>query len=369
MPPHAEDLVSKIHAAGARGVIAITGGGTAAIGRLCAVAGASATVLEAVVPYSAESLADWLGRKVENACSESAARAMAMVAWRRARELSGDEAKPAIGLGVTAALATNRPKRGEHRIHAAIQTDHRTAALTLTLEKGRRSREEEETIAAHTAVALLADGLGVHTLDLSRTPPGIDAVMDDCMAPPAWTELLLGRLASVAMGPVPTPPALLVPGSFNPPHAGHLGIASVAEARVGAPAVRELSVTNVDKPALDFLETKRRVEAIGGAPLLLTSAPTFVEKARLAPGCVFAIGADTAERIARGAYYGGDAARDRAVAEITRLGCRFLVFGRVEGDRFRELRDLDLPEALRAICDGVSEAEFREDVSSSALRA
>ena len=61
-------------------VVAITGGGGRAITDLLTVPGASATVLEAVVPYSLPALEDWLGGKVDHACSERTARAMAMAA-------------------------------------------------------------------------------------------------------------------------------------------------------------------------------------------------------------------------------------------------------------------------------------------------
>jgi nicotinamide mononucleotide (NMN) deamidase PncC len=367
-PTPAGEVVARIHAAGARVVLVVTGGGTAAIGRLCGVAGASSTVVEALVPYSAASLTAFLSGEPPSACSEETARAMAMAAWRRCRSLDPARADDAVGLGVTAALVTTHPKRGEHRVHAALQSATRTAVLTLTLEKGRRSRAEEEEVAAQAAVSLLADTLGVRLIDLAKTPPGVQATIERFDAPAAWVELLSSARKAASIGPVPAETRLMFPGSFNPPHAGHERMAHVAEARVGAPAVRELSVTNVDKPPLDFLAIHRRVEALGDVPLLLTDAPTFLEKAQIAPGCVFAVGADTAERIGRGRYYASDAERDAAIAAITRLGCRFLVFGRVEGGRFRELPDLDLPEALRALCDGVSEGEFREDLSSSSLR-
>jgi nicotinamide mononucleotide (NMN) deamidase PncC len=52
----AGELIRQIHAAAVRMVLAISGGGSSAIGELLAVPGASRTVLEAVVPYSAAAL-------------------------------------------------------------------------------------------------------------------------------------------------------------------------------------------------------------------------------------------------------------------------------------------------------------------------
>jgi hypothetical protein len=102
---------------------------------------------------------------------------------------------------------------------------------------------------------------------------------------------------------------------------------------------------------------------------LLTRAPTFAEKATLAPGCVFVVGADTLQRIGDPKYYGGDSAkRDAAIAGIADHGCRFLMFGRMVAGKFSSLRELDLPALLRALCDEVPESEFRDDITSTELR-
>ena len=163
------------------------------------------------------------------------------------------------------------------------------------------------------------------------------------------------------------------PGAFNPPHAGHLRMAEIAEERLGLPVAWELSIANVDKPPLDFIAMRERVAALrtedDARPIALTRAATFREKAELFPGATFVVGADTIERMAEPRYYGGDAARrDAAMAEIVRLGCRFLVFGREVNGKFMTLGDLNLPVELRRICDEVPPGEFREDVSSTDLR-
>ena len=130
-------------------VLAITGGGSRAIADLLAVPGGSRTLLEAIVPYSAEALAEFLHGQPEKFCSPRTARAMAMAAFQRARHLkqshlgpgehSGDHTvSPAIGIGCTASLTSDRPKRGPHRIHVALQTAKATVTHSLELVKGRR---------------------------------------------------------------------------------------------------------------------------------------------------------------------------------------------------------------------------------------
>ncbi|MGC3969509.1 MAG: hypothetical protein QM775_19760 [Pirellulales bacterium] len=104
--------------------------------------------------------------------------------------------------------------------------------------------------------------------------------------------------------------------------------------------------------------------------LCFTRAPRMVQKARLFPGRTIVCGLDTITRVADLRFANdSEAERDATIAEIAKLGNRFLVFGRTKLDGgFQTLDDLDLPPALRAICDGVSEAEFRADVSSTQIR-
>jgi hypothetical protein len=146
-------------------------------------------------------------------------------------------------------------------------------------------------------------------------------------------------------------------------------MAEVATERCGRPVTFELSITNVDKPPLDFIEIADRLLQFRGEHVLLTRAPTFIEKAEIAPGCIFVVGVDTLARIGDPIYYGGDAAkRDAAIDAIGKSGCRFLVFGRSLNGKFDTVSNVELPPALRALCDEVPESEFREDVSSTELR-
>ena len=84
---------------------------------------------------------------------------------------------------------------------------------------------------------------------------------------------------------------------------------------------------------------------------------------------MFVVGVDTLMRIADPRYYGGDAARrDEAIEQIADVGCRFLAFGRQLDGKFQTIADVDLPPALRNLCDEVPAADFRADVSSTQLR-
>ncbi|MEN6451286.1 MAG: hypothetical protein ABFC96_12405 [Thermoguttaceae bacterium] len=377
-----EQLVQQIHDSPRRMVVAATGGGSRAIADLLEVPGGSRTLLEAVVPYSASAMIALLGGKPDEFCSAPTARAMAMAAFHRARRHETSDALPA-GVDCTASLATDRPKRGPHRVHVAVQTAATTAAWRLELQKGRRTRAEEERVAGHLLLNAMAAACDVPArleIELLENERVEQSRVD---APVAWQDILLGKVAAVrvctgdagsetasASPSGEVAPALVLPGAFNPLHAGHCRMLQVAQELLGGPAAYELSIVNADKPPLDYMEIERRLAQFpAGQPVYLSRAATFEEKSRLFPGATFLVGVDTLLRIAAPKFYGGSAAGCQAAIErIAACGCRFLVFGRCIDERLVKLGDLDLPESLRALCREVPPEVFREDVSSTVLR-
>src|SRR5262249_48190385 len=161
-------------------------------------------------------------------------------------------------------------------------------------------------------------------------------------------------------------------GSFNPLHAGHMGLARTAAAMLGTPVHFELSAVNVDKPPLTASEIRRRLAQFAWhATVELTRAPTFLEKSRLFGDTTFVIGADTAERLVAVRYYGGSE-RDMhaALDEMARRGARFLVAVRRDaGSRVRSLADAAVPTRFAGLFSEIPESRFRFDTSSSELRA
>jgi len=192
-------------------------------------------------------------------------------------------------------------------------------------------------------------------------------------ATPSWQALLAGpQAAALAAGPVdavPEPGGLVFPGSFDPLHEGHLLMARVAEEIAERPVAYELSITNVDKPALDYVEIRDRAAQFAPRALWLTRAATFLEKIAIFPESTFVMGADTFVRLADPRYYQGsrEAARD-AVRTIARRTRGLIVFGRVRDGVFLDAAQLDVPKELREVAYFVSEREFRLDISSTALR-
>ena len=163
---------------------------------------------------------------------------------------------------------------------------------------------------------------------------------------------------------------MIFAGSFNPFHEGHEQLAGVARAQTGQEVTLEISVANVDKSTLGYVEVAQRLDALPAKyGVLLTRAATFPEKARLFPGSIFVIGYDTAVRLVERSYYGGGiGAVGRALAELDESGCSFLVAGRLHREEFRQLHDLDVPQAFRHLFEAIPESVFRRDISSSELR-
>jgi len=168
-------------------------------------------------------------------------------------------------------------------------------------------------------------------------------------------------------GLIDSPPRAILSGSFNPWHEGHRTLAAVIERRLNAPVHYELSRANVDKPELEEAEVQRRIAQFTGvAPVWVTRAPTFAEKAKLFPGAVFAVGYDTAVRMLDPKYSGSEAGRDTALLTLLECECRVIVGGRIDaGGKFREW---SYAGVFAELFEGLREAEFRVDVSSTELR-
>ena len=134
-----QQSISALHASGRKAALAITGGGSGAVGELLRVPGGSRLLIEAQVPYDALALATFLGFAPAQACSADTAIAMARSVRARAAKLvpAGTDL---VGLGATAALVSDRPRKGEHRFHIAFANSAGIAHCTGVMAKGRRDR-------------------------------------------------------------------------------------------------------------------------------------------------------------------------------------------------------------------------------------
>jgi hypothetical protein len=385
-----QQLISTLHASGRKAAIAITGGGSGAVGELLRVPGGSRLLIEAQVPYDEQALAAFLGFAPAQACSSDTAIAMARTARRRAARLVPSTGvgvgTDLVGLGATAALVSDRPRRGEHRFHIAFANsagpNSTGAHCTGVMAKGRRDRAAEEDLVSRAIVLWLARACGIAAPSprslLDADEHYAETVVAAGAAVDTIDQLLAGELDRVTVQPdgqmmLSAPqPSVLFPGSFNPMHDGHVLLARVAEELRQQPLAFEISVTNVDKPPLMGETVRRRLTQFAWrSPLELTRAPTFLEKSRLFPSTTFVIGADTAERLVAPKYYGDDELRMHvALEEIANSGGSFLVAVRIDtAGRVRALNDILVPLRYADLFTEIPEYRFRVDTSSSEIRA
>lgn len=179
--PDRRGIVAAIHAAAPQLVLAVAGGGNAVITDLLDVPGASRTVLEVVVPYAEPALLDLLvdqpGAAIPDLAStgtvsQATVEDMAASCLHRARRLANRleiDPEQLLGVACTAALVSDRPKRGDHRAHIAVASaagiDHRR----VDLEKGQLDRAGEDRVVADAVLDAIADACGIAIADPSPT--------------------------------------------------------------------------------------------------------------------------------------------------------------------------------------------------------
>ena len=375
------EIIQRIHDSEPQAVLVVAGAGNQSISWLLGVAGASRTLLEVLVPYGRLSMMGFLGHEPDQYVSGDTAREMARAAYRRALALREDippKGTPlVVGIACTATIATDRQKRGEHRAYVAAWDQAGCTEYGLLLNKGLRDRAGEDELVSRLVITALASASGIEAdLDLELTD-GDHLEMQRTGHPGPIELLLAGEAGTVTVHPdgrmaadEPVNAAIL-PGSFRPFHQGHQRLAEAAGKITGQQVFFELSVVNVDKPPLEPAEISDRLTQFRDkATVVLTRAETFRKKADLFPGCPFIIGWDTAVRLVAPRYYGGSTSGMlAALAEIWAAGCKFLVAGREDEGVFKTLAEVPVPQGFKPLFQEIPESEFREDISSTALRA
>lgn len=427
--------------------VVIAGGGGSFLSTLAATPGASSILAEGTVTYSRESFLDYIAathylEPPDQYASSDAANLLSRAACARTMRLNMLQPEPPssrhwIGLSCTSVLRSidQRPKGGSRAfLSVCTANEERTMNVSAKLASDtERTRFDEDVVLGHFLLSMLefasgwrdvfsldgvvwdetnsslgkaqgttavGDRLEVETnisrdgmLDsLVRAASRILAGTDDVvMLVPSSSERVSFEVLSSACLP---PNSLIFPGSFNPPHRGHIALAKASAAAMQSCnfIFFEMSVTNPDKPSLEVDDVASRLQHFLSFRndelqdtrwgILLTDASLFKRKAEILHarvpktqkehnGLTFCIGTDTFVRIIDPKYYGNS--EEAMLAAVRNMNCKFVVGGRLDQKR-KNGEFISGQQELEALPEDVQHmftilADFRVDLSSSEIRA
>ncbi len=300
-----------------------TGAGAGLQQRLWEIPGSSAYLSGgsfASFPYRQEETDETLGFEPAGYCSDEAAMDLACVAYMRSYSFGG---KKPIGLGLTASVASEREHRGEHRVHACVISDDRVLSGHWSIEKGVGSVKRAED-------GKLCDLFG---LDMILRAAGIESVNSLTLSVQDSSALALERFYvhpffSKNGDRLAAPPAdvVLMPGSYNPPHPGHVGLAVEVGNKSLKPVVFHVTADGPHKSPLSLQDLLKRTRMLRGHDRLFTRGDAlYIDKARRFPGVPIAMGADSLQRMLD-PKWGQDVMQ--MLFEFSQLGTRFYVSDR-----------------------------------------
>lgn len=268
--------------------ITATGGGSYLISELMSYGGASSYIEEVNIPYSREAINDFLGYTPHKYTSEETAKSLALKSLRRVEELTGT--KECVGVGLCCSLSTGNQRK-----------DRVNEAYIYCISSRGNMLFNKHLMVDNTAHRYFQE------IDISDFFKGLIQHINS----PGYIESEENLLTEAFQGgnvyiPInsPTPSKILYPGSFNPFHAGHEYIVNSME-EFGLVDL-EISLTNVDKPALTVSDIEKRLNQsfpknVGG--IWLTNKPKFSDKINFFDNYDFVVGADTFNRIFQRKYY------------------------------------------------------------------
>jgi nicotinic acid mononucleotide adenylyltransferase len=161
--------------------------------------------------------------------------------------------------------------------------------------------------------------------------------------------------------------SLILPGSFNPLHEGHINLLKSAEKKFNQKGFFEISLSNVDKNIISYKEVGIRLnQFLKLGNVIISNKAEFIEKSSVYNNCKFVIGYDTAERVLDNYYYKDNI--EKGLSLINYYKCSFIVAGRKLGKNFKEVKHLSIPKKNLNMFQELTEKDFRSDISSTQLR-
>lgn len=338
--------INKLLATKNRCYLVCTGAGAGLQNILWEVPGISAVLVGAEFPYAPEATDHFLGFKPAKYCSEETAIALAMEAYSRAYVLHGPEA---IGVGLTAAVASTVAHRGDHRVFIgrADKTGVKLYSEILVKGVGAEARHEDGQHCDQLALQALVEPEAL----------GMTDVTDRATKLFFEHPYFLGNSQREVL-PANGNGLVLFPGAFNPPHEGHKWLARHEH------AVFHITTNPPHKPALNVIECIERAKLLEGFDRIFTQDdPLYLDKARRFPGTKFIVGVDAMERMLDPKW---GVAVEPLLNEFRALGTRFLVADREVNGKIETVEEI--PGAPMDLCESINTPTTLIGLSSTALR-
>jgi nicotinic acid mononucleotide adenylyltransferase len=267
--------------------IAATGAGAGAQKSIWSVPGCSKYFAGAAFPYGCDQTDEFIGFRPDKYVSEDTALDLAMASYMRAWNGPGCEA---IGVGLSASVASLERHRGEHEIFAAVVGSFGAFVHYELLKKGKGedARRKDGNKADKIITGLIR----------FATRGGASGIVPIASTEKAYERFFYhpffevdGKRYHGLLYPNPGP---LYPGAYNPPHKGHYAIAEAAS------HLTAFSITqdSPHKPPLTLVDMLQRAKMLKGKRILFSRGdPLYIDKARNKPRSTIVIGADALQRM------------------------------------------------------------------------
>ena len=325
------ETIKAINDSDYRFYITCSGGGQSFLPYFLSIPGGSASVIGGQTPYHKHEIDSIIGKQ-KHYCTERVAIEYAKYSYIKTRNVSAKSEVYSIGIGVTASLATVNERVGrKHKVFMAFHNKNYTLVYSYEFSEGC-DRDTEETFIKNKILDILGK-----LIKFPTKPSWIDMSAFDnnhkIMSLARYYQLYDNEYNETSEDNEYDEPSedtiVFYSGSWNPFHDGHAALSRIAEEVSGEQVIYELCIDNADKGIIDYFEVERRLSQSRLKMVLVSFAPTFLEKATLLSkiynNIIFVVGSDTWNRIQDEKYAGPI---QLLYDEFVRMNVKFMVFKR-----------------------------------------